>query len=149
MKFLTLLSGKKKARSKSHLKNLVELANIDGHFDPRESTVLTEIAKRENISSSLISKIAKESGKIELEIPLEEELKFKQFYDLVKMMLADDFIHELEMQLIRHWGMKFGYSKKHLDELIDSLIQNIQNGNDASSARERVYWMIKQDNQEK
>ena len=145
MKILSLLSGKNKVSTKSHVKNLVELAKIDGHYDPREDILLNEIAKRDSVNRAFIKKVENGSDNIELQIPEAEDLRFKQFYDLVKMMLADDMVHELEMQLIRSLGMKFGYKKEYLDELIDSIIQNIKNGHEAMEAKERVKWMLIQD----
>jgi len=145
MKILSFFTrnGKNKEVSEKHLKNLFELAHVDGHFDSREEKLLEIIAKREKIGSDIIKKFASETNGQEMQIPDEEELKFNQFFDLVKMMLADEYIHVLEMDLIRSWGERFGYNKKHLDELIDSIAENIKVGHDANDTIQRVRWMFK------
>jgi uncharacterized tellurite resistance protein B-like protein len=145
MKILSFFSraGKNKEVSKNHVKKLLELAHVDGHFDSREEKLLEIIAKREKIGGNLIKKLVTETNDQKMHIPDEEELKFNQFYDLVKMMLADEYIHALEMDLIRSWGERFGYNKKHLNELIESIAENIKVGHDAPSTRDRVKWMFK------
>lgn len=144
MNLFALFSGKSRAAKENHFQNLVELANIDGHFDSRENDLLQKIRTREGITKRVLDKIVDERIKVDIPIPEDPNLKFNQFYDLVKMMLADEFIHELEMQLVRSWGIRFGYKKDKLDELIDSVIQNIENGNDVNETRERVGWLIRQ-----
>lgn len=144
MKFLSFFTrnGKSKESAKNHVENLYEMANIDGHYDPREQELLDLIARRDKVERQVIDRLTESAREIKTQIPEEEDLKFHQFYELVKMMIADEYIHALEMNLIRNWGERFGYNKKHLDELIDAVVQNIKNGQDAVATRKRVNWML-------
>lgn len=45
-----------KASAKSHMKNLIEMAAVDGNFDNVEMDLLKVIAKRNNISELAITK---------------------------------------------------------------------------------------------
>ena len=143
MSILSILTGKSNRVEKSHIKNLIELANADGHFDSRENDFLHILAKRDKVSQRLIRKISSETSNIELQVPEDETIKFKQFYDLVRMMLADEVIHEMEIKVLSNLGEKFGYPKQHLKELIESVVGNIRNGQNAESAMSRVARLLK------
>jgi len=131
-----------KTLTKSHLRNLFEMALIDGHFDEREEILLHNMAKKNNISRVQLNKI-KKSAEIEFKIPEDERDKFTQFYNLVQMILADDKIQSEEIQLCHLLGEKLGYNKKYIEELTSSIIENIRNDKNIPETMKRVEWMLK------
>lgn len=144
MKFSELLGLFKegKATAKSHMKNLIEMAMADGHFDDIEYELLKKIAKNNNIGLKQIEEIKQSLEKIPFELPLDESEKFTQFYDLVHMMVVDEYIDDQEMKLCFLFAKKFGYEESKSAELISSVRHNIDAGNSYDSTMERVQWLI-------
>jgi uncharacterized tellurite resistance protein B-like protein len=131
-----------KTTAKSHMKNLIEMAAVDGNFDDIEYDLLKKIAKRNNISESQLKEIRRNPGGIEFEVPTDSREKFHQLYDLVHMMSIDKSIHEEEMKLCNLFAVKFGYSRSHSQELIETIKSNIENGNDADEAMMRAKFLL-------
>ena len=130
-----------KSSARSHMKNLIEIAISDGIFDHTETELLHKIARRNGVSTSKLKSIEK-SGDILFEIPNDDFEKFQQMYDFVHMMIIDNEVHHEEMKLCNLFALKFGYPKVHIDELIKTLIINIENGNDSKDTMARVKWML-------
>lgn len=131
-----------KASAKSHMKNLIEMAAVDGHFDDIEYGLLKQIAKKNGISESKLREIRENPNEIKFELPGEKKERFSQFYDLVHMMSIDNQIHPDEMSLCDLFAIKFGYPKKSSKELIQTIRSNIQNGQSADETYKRVDMYI-------
>ncbi len=132
-----------KGTAHSHMKNLIEIAAVDGNFDKIEHDLLKKIAKRNGISSSKLKSIENNPEAVTFELPEDKNERFIQMYDLVHMMIVDNEIHIEEMKLCNLFALKFGYPKKHIEELILTLRGNIENGNGPMDTMSRVEWMLK------
>jgi uncharacterized tellurite resistance protein B-like protein len=131
-----------KGTARSHIKNLIEMAVVDGAFDLIEFDLLKQIAKRNNISESHLKTIQDNPGSIQFIVPSNEREKFNQFYDLVRMMTVDNSIHTEEMKLCNLFAIKFGYNRDRVAEIIDSVQNNIKNGQSYEETYRRVEWML-------
>jgi len=131
-----------KAKAKSHIKNLIEMAAVDGQFIEVEYELLRSIAKRNGISSSMLAEIKKNPEQITLEIPEDRKERFYQFYDLVHMMSIDNQIHPEEMKLCNLFAIKFGYYRENIDPLIDSILSCISFNRSAEDTMSRVIRLI-------
>lgn len=131
-----------KGSAKSHMKNLIEMAAVDGHFDDLEYGLLKNIAKRNGISENQLKEIRSNPGGVQLEIPSDKKEKFHQFYDLVHMMSVDNSIHNEEQKLCSLFAVKFGYARPRVDELIDLIRANIKNGQSPDETMRRVEMLI-------
>src|SRR5260221_5601921 len=58
-----------KGTAKSHMKNLIEMAAVDGNFDNVEFDLLKKIAKKNSISESQLDDIRKNPLGIKFELP--------------------------------------------------------------------------------
>jgi len=139
--FLTLFK-QGKVGAKSHMKNLLEIALVDGHFDDTEMDLLKNIAKKHNISESQLKEIQSNMEGIEFEVPQDEDVKFSQLYDLVNMMTIDEYINQDEAMLCVIFAKKFGYDNSKAEELVNSMAGMIQSGVDFKETRKRVDWLI-------
>ncbi len=126
-----------KATAKSHMKNLIEMAAIDGNFDSVEYELLRSIAKRNSISESQLKEIRQNPDQIRFEVPTDAREKFEQLYDLVHMMSIDQSIHAEEMKLSRIFAVKFGYKRELVNELVSTIQSNIENGQNVEEAMKR------------
>lgn len=132
-----------KATAKSHIKNLIEMATADGKFAEEENDLLTRIAARNGISRTRLDDIRSNPGSISVEIPRDEKEKFRQMYELVHMMIVDREIHPEEARLCELFASKFGYQKNSIRGMIDTIKNNIENGNDVAQTHERVLYFHK------
>lgn len=144
MKFNDILSLFKqgKGTARSHMKNLIEMAAIDGNFDLIEMDLLKKIAKRNNISESQLKSIHSNPDHVEFTLPSDKREKFDQFYDLVHMMSIDNSVHSEEMKLCNLFATKFGYARDKAPELIKSIQSNIQNNQTHADTYKRLEWML-------
>ncbi|MFM7852414.1 MAG: hypothetical protein ACKO96_11000 [Flammeovirgaceae bacterium] len=126
-----------KASAKSHMKNLIEMAMVDGNFNPVEYDLLRSIAKRNNISELQLMEIKKDPLSANFEVPTDPKEKFQQLYDLIHMMTIDKSIHEEELKLSSIFAMKFGYKRELIDELVSTIKSNIENGQNSDEAMKR------------
>lgn len=131
-----------KSTAKSHMKNLIEMAAADGSFDDVEYKLLRDIAKRNNISDNQLKEIRNNPSAVNFEIPQDRIEKFYQLYDLVNMMIVDKEIHKDEMKLCNLFAIKFGYKREKVEELINTIQSNIENGNDHKNTMKRVEWLL-------
>jgi uncharacterized tellurite resistance protein B-like protein len=131
-----------KGTARSHMKNLIEMAAIDGNFDSSEHDLLKQIAKRNNISESHLKEIHKNPGAVEFMVPADKAEKFHQFYDLVHMMSIDNSIHDEEMKLCNLFAVKFGYPREKAGEMIRSIQGNIKNDQGHHETFKRIEWML-------
>ena len=131
-----------KGSAKSHMKNLIEMAAVDGNFEEVEMKLLSKLAKKNGISESQLKDIRKNSGGIEFEIPKDEKEKFHQLYDLVHMMSVDNNVHRDEQNLCTLFAIKFGYQRAHVNELLDAVRLNIKNGQSYDETMKRVEFML-------
>jgi len=131
-----------KAGAKSHMKNLIEMAAVDGQFDDIEYDLLKAIAKRNGISETQLKSIKANPGDIKFEVPKDDKEKFHQFYDLVHMMAVDSLIHDDELKLCNLFAIKFGYPKDKANDLIEAIQGNIKHGQDHNETMTRVALML-------
>jgi uncharacterized tellurite resistance protein B-like protein len=144
MKFLDILQliRQGKGTARSHMKNLIELAAVDGNFEEVEYSLLRQIAKRNNVSAAQLEEIRKNPAGILFETPQDEREKFTQLYDLVHMMIVDKNVHEEERSLCNLFAIKFGYPRPKVPELIETLRLNILNGQSIDEAYKRAGWLL-------
>jgi len=144
MKFSDILSRFKqgKTTAHSHMKNLIEIAAADGHFDNVEDDLLSKIAKRNGIGKNKLEEIKAQPNSVDFEVPEDSSEKFSQLFDLVHMMIVDDEIHPEEMKLCNLYAIKFGYNKNNIDELIATIKSNIENKQTVDDTEKRIAWML-------
>ena len=138
MKFSELIGlfREGKASSKSHMKNLLEMAMVDSHFDDSEYRLLKKLARKHKVSEKELDEIKNNPEDVEFELPEDENEKFEQFYELVQMMGIDEKIYEEERNLCKIFDKKFGYNNQ-LD-LVDAVAQNIKHGQSWAETKKRV-----------
>ncbi len=132
----------RKSRAKSHIKNLIEMAMVDGHFDMIEYELLLVIARRHGISENQIKKVRKNPDEVQFLVPNDEKKRFFQLYDLVNMMIIDGVVHNMEFKLCCMFAKKFGYQDKQAEDLINATAENIKMGNTHDETFTRVHFIL-------
>ena len=98
-----------KGNARSHMKNLIEMAAVDGNFEDIEFNLLKTIAKRNGISESQLKDIRNNPTGITFEVPTDSTVKFNQLFDLVHMMSVDNAVHDEEAKLCVLYAIKFAH----------------------------------------
>lgn len=129
-----------KTTAKSHMKNLLEMAMVDSHFDDSEYELLQKLAKKYKVSEKQLSQIQKNPDNVEFELPDNEDEKFEQFYELVQMMMVDTKIFDEEKNLCKIFAKKFGYKGER--DLVDAVAQNIKYGQPWDETKRRVTTLL-------
>ena len=124
------------------MKNLVEMAAVDGNFQDIEYDLLKKIGKRNGISESQLKAIKDDPGSVVFEVPADPKEKFHQLYDLVHMMSIDNEVHAEEQKLCNLFAIKFGYSRDKTQDLIETIRQNIKNGITHDEALKRAQMLL-------
>lgn len=144
MSFLGIFFNSAKKKGKSHLKNLLSVAMADGKLEDSEYQFLLKIAARYQITSNEVDKLKNEiqsKGSFYYE---RSSTRFEQIYDLVKMMMIDNHINPQELKICKRFSEKMGYHVTIVDELIESIVQNISSGNSMEETKMRVGYLIKE-----
>ena len=131
-----------KSTAKSHMKNLIEMAAVDGNFDDVEFDLLKSIAKRNGISEGQFKEIQKNPNKVVFEMPTDPTEKFHQLYDLVYMMSIDKNVHSEELKLSHIFAIKFGYKRDQITELVETIQSNIEHGQGHEETMKRAVRLI-------
>lgn len=111
-----------------HLSYLVALAKIDDDLDQSEIDLLFKIGKRFGLSDKEIKSILNSPVTEKIEYPRTKEAKFEQIYDLVHMMLADEIIHDKEMDFCIDMASKLGLEKNIVDDLVKKIYWGTKDG---------------------
>lgn len=131
------LGGEQK-RNESHLENLVEVALTDGVIVEEERKLLEKFAKRLSISNEELDDIIKNIGKHPINPPVDKEDRYKRFFRLIQMMLADGIIGEKQDKLIHKFAIGLGYSEEKTEELYAQTIAFIGEEIDFEDAFEKL-----------
>jgi uncharacterized membrane protein YebE (DUF533 family) len=108
---------------KDHLRNLVALAKVDGHFHEDEKEFLFKVGKKYGLKPRQIERILDEPAPDHIDIPERHEQRVGQLYDVIGMVLADNVVDDNEMEFCQNLFERFGYK----EELIDRMIKMNQN----------------------
>ena len=122
------LIHRNKRLKQSHLKNLIEVALLDGQLDNNEYVLLLSLARRLKISDQEIKNIQENPGKIIFMPPGSHKKRFEQVYDLVFMMMVDGVIHQKELDFCKKMALKLDYMPQLVDDLIVSIRDSVQKG---------------------
>lgn len=131
---LLKLFGKGKTVSKTHIRNLIEMARADGKVDDTENELLLTIAQRYEISPAVINRLDENNYEVSLEVPEDDKEKFEQFFELVQMMMADNFMHEDELNLCYFFALRYGYKKDKVEEIVTEAVNAIKEGKGCNEA---------------
>ena len=118
------MSISKERLLRSHIKNLVAVANIDGIFHRNELKFLYSLSENYGLTPDDIDKIIEEIDNVNPTVPEDDKTKTFQLIDLVKMMRADNVMRREEMLFCKSVCKSFGYFEELIDKIIERLDDN-------------------------
>lgn len=127
MSFFTLLNEDKSRERRSHLKNLIAVAFADQSLDDSEVALIHRVSRRMGIDQKEVERVLDKPEKIRFYPPEKPKERFIQLYDLIAMMMADQDMDSREIELVREFGHRLGYSNEKMDELLPRLSESVAN----------------------
>lgn len=102
----------------SHLKNLILIAQADGHIDEKEMDLLQNAASKIGIDSTFLDHLIENCKEQEYYIPQEDEEKELQLIQLLTISMADGELSLCEYTVCQRIAEKLGFSKRELDLIL-------------------------------
>lgn len=130
-------SGEQK-QNKSHLENLIAIAQVDGHVDETEKELLAKFADRLNIDSNTFNEMMNHAAKYDVIPPIDKVDRYKMLYSLVSLSLADSILDEREVSLLERYAIGLGYKEQQANELINKSIDWVTNNVSFEEAFEKI-----------
>jgi len=109
---------------KSHIKNLLALAKVDGSMHPKEEELLYKIGKRYGLKDRQVKQLIDLDEKFEVTVPDNHHDKMNLLYDLILMVYADDVVDPHEIAFCEDAVTQFGLKK----ELVSWLLAEFERG---------------------
>lgn len=139
MNLKELFGGKPDNKKRSHLKNLVAIAKLDGKVTKEEFAFLVSVGKKVGVSESEITKMIKRTDKIEVTKPETLELTLDYIYDLVLMSTADGVIDESEIDLTINIAEKLGLNPVTSGVIVRQIFMLVEN----NKTKEAIFENLK------
>ena len=129
MSIAEIFESGERTQDKGHFKNLVLIANADGHLDDTEIATLHKIGRKIGLTHTQIGAIMDNPKQYAVIPPVSKDERFEMLIDLVRIMLADNVIADQEMKLVERFAVQLGY-KSIEDVDVESVIALIVRGED-------------------
>ncbi len=135
MSIINLFQSGEHSRNLGHFAALANIALSDGIIDSKENNLLKRFARRLDITDHEYEKVIKNPAQFPISPPNSAEKRLERFYDLFKMIFADDEIDDEERVLIEKYAIGLGYNEEQAKKLINRSIEIFQGGIDLDDYR--------------
>ncbi len=113
---------------KSHLKDLIMLAVVDGKFEPEEQQIIQDIGLKLGLTERQINSIYNECvlnpDAIESVAPTNPQDRLQHLADLCRIILADGELHDWESVLIFPLAARMGFDADDITKMLDDLFES-------------------------
>lgn len=106
---------------RSHIKNLICVAMVDGHLDEGEWELLRSIAKIMGLTDDEIKSIKNNPEMVSFVPPKKYEEKVEQIHDLVALMTIDGEINAKELELCKKISLKLDILPQMVDQILEDI----------------------------
>lgn len=113
---------------KSHINNLVSIAQSDGEFSMAEKRLIFSIGRRHGLKDEKLKKIIKTKEPIKFKTPDNDNDRVNMVMDLVEMLLADGVATETEIADCIAISEKLGFRKAIVGVLVRKVIMDTTEG---------------------
>ena len=132
---MEIFESKKVKGVRSHINNLISIANSDGNFSIAEKRLIFAIGRRQGLSNEKLKEIIKSNEPIKFKVPSDDAARFDQVAELVEMLLADGTATENEIATCIEMAEKLGFRKAIVGVLVRKLVLGMQNGKSKEELR--------------
>lgn len=118
------------------IKNLYILGKSDGELHENEINIISQIAKKQNLTALELSLILNEETNIPFILPESFITRLSMLYDSVLLMVSDFKIHQNEKLICIDLAKKFEFNPQIIDRLIDDILKYIIEGKECDEVIE-------------
>lgn len=104
---------------------LIHLAGVDGEFANIEKSFIKEICERNEMSNIEFEQLVKNPDPIASLGALSYNRVVEYMSDSLSLMIIDGKIRQSEVLLCEDIGLRLGFQKKSIDDIIDRLKGNV------------------------
>ena len=113
---------------KSHINNLVSIAQSDGDFSIAEKRLIFNIGRRHGLKDEKLKKIIKSTDPIKFKVPENDNDRVNMVMDMVEMLLVDGAATEVEIADCISISEKLGFRKAIVGVLVRKVIMDMSEG---------------------
>ena len=121
MAFLNYFDHSDRKKVRSHLKDLVRIALADGIIKKEEQQFLEKVASNAGIGNEELKEIIDEVTHVEFVPPVALFEKFEQLFNIARMVMVDDEIHDTEVAYCIGYGHALNFDEEFTVKLIEEL----------------------------
>ncbi len=121
-----LFESRETKEKKSHFKNLIMLACVDGDFDDNEKDFLINTGIRWGLTRGQVMAVLKNPDAVKFVVPNDPEHRLAQLEDLVVMILADGVIQQVEVDFVQTLAVKMGFRASDVEKMIVAIIEAVR-----------------------
>lgn len=138
MGFADLFESGSKASQRGLFRNLVMIAQADGHIDEAEQKLLDRMASKLNLSVGNVAAILKDPKSFPVSPPSSRIERYERYIVLLEMVEADGEEHEVELKMARRLGGMLGFTDESLDKCTPIIIEKLLAGTDRDTILEEI-----------
>jgi uncharacterized tellurite resistance protein B-like protein len=116
------------ARNKSHFRNLVMLARVDGDLSWQENQLLQRIARRLSLTDEQVAEIADNPDDYPMIPPATRDERYERFVQLIQVLIADGRSDKAEEKMVRNLGVALGFTPEKIDEKFPVILEHLRKG---------------------
>ncbi len=118
----------KQSSNKSHFRNLVMLARVDGKVGDEELELLNRIAKRLSLTSEQVEAIRNDKESYPMVPPHNKWDRFERLINLVRITFVDGEVIESEEKLVKRYALALGFTTELFEEKYPEILKLVQEG---------------------
>jgi len=121
-----LFESKKSKIQKSHFKNLIALACVDGQFDENEKQVLIKTGMDWGLNRQQVDFVLEHPDRVAFVLPDSADDRLHQLTDLMFMMMADGEIQEIEFDFVTTLAVRMGFRASDVPRMLHAIVEAIR-----------------------
>lgn len=125
---MELMETSKTKGIKSHINNLVSIAQSNGEFSMAEKRLIFNIGRRHGLKDEKLKKIIKTTEPIKFKVPDNDNDRVNMVMDMVEMLLIDGTATEVEIADYISISEKLGFRKAIVGVLVRKVIMDMSEG---------------------
>ncbi len=106
----------------AHFGSLASLAAVDGRIEESEMAVLKQFAHKLHITDEQFKEVMKRENKYPIDHQVSYEKRLERFFDLMKVIFADNEVNDDEMVLLKRYALGLGFPNDEADKLIEKSV---------------------------
>ncbi len=121
-----MFESRQTKEKRSHFKNLVTMALLDGELDDNERNLLRHRGMQMELSSRDVDAVLRSPQSVRFVVPKSPDDRIGQLHDLVLMMIADGKIHGTEMDFCQTLAIQLGFRPSDVPRMLDVIVEAVR-----------------------